>query len=89
MVVAFSLLQTAHHHESSMAPATPRGKLTALIGESTSRMARSCRLNRAFQLLDAEFDNITEGSLVVEFSSIVYFKKDNSLVPDFHQKIAI
>jgi signal transduction histidine kinase/DNA-binding response OmpR family regulator len=58
-------------------------KIQALTGETPNQFIQSYRLERATQLLKANFGNVTEVALEVGFSSAAYFSK--CFKDKFHQ----
>lgn len=58
-----------------MGKSTLYRKVEALTGQSPQMFLRSYRLNRAAQLLKANFGNVTEVAFAVGFSSAPYFTK--------------
>lgn len=58
-----------------MSGATLYRKVMALTGDSPTDYLRSYRLNRAVQLLEGNFGNITQIAFTVGFSSAAYFSK--------------
>jgi AraC-like DNA-binding protein len=58
-------------------------KIRALTGETPNQFIQSYRLERAAQLLKANFGNITEVAFEVGFSSTAYFTK--CFKEKFHQ----
>ena len=58
-----------------LSKATLYRKLCALTGESPKQFVQSFRLNRALQLLKANFGNVTDVAYEVGFSSSAYFTK--------------
>lgn len=59
----------------AMSGATLYRKVLALTGYSPTDYLRSYRLNRAVQLLEGRFGNITKIALAVGFASSAYFSK--------------
>ena len=58
-----------------MSRATLYRKIMALTGESPRQFIRLYRLNRAAQLLKANFGNVTEVAVEVGFSNIAHFSR--------------
>ncbi|MCP4150236.1 MAG: helix-turn-helix domain-containing protein, partial [bacterium] len=61
--------------ELCMAKTTLNRKLRALTGETPNQFLQSYRLERAEQLLKANFGNVTEVAFAVGFSTSAYFTK--------------